>query len=166
MPPSFSRYFLNGGRRCKKITLEYGDGSMAIEVPKDAVVVRPGETYQDPTPLEDPVQATRDALAKPLGSAPISDLVNPSSRVVIGFPDRVKGGFHETAHRRVSIPLILEELERAGVKDENIKLVCGIGLHRKNTMEEFAHYLGSDLVTRFGFERIVNHDAEDPEGMC
>ena len=27
---------------------------------------------------------------------------------------------------------------RAGVKDERITLVCGIGLHRKNPMEEFA----------------------------
>ena len=148
-----------------KVSIEYGDGFMDVDVPQSAVVVRPGETYRDPTPLEDPVEATREALANPLGSPPIHKLVKPTSRVVIGFPDRVKGGFQETAHRRVSIPLILEELERAGVKDQNIKLVCGIGLHRKNTMEEFAQYLGSDITARFGFERLVNHDAEDPGGM-
>ncbi|MDZ7801749.1 MAG: lactate racemase domain-containing protein [Trueperaceae bacterium] len=88
-------------------------------------------------------------MANPLGRKPIRSLVDGRSKVVIGFPDRVKGGFHETSHRRVAIPLILEELERAGVKDENIKLVCGIGLHRMNTPEEFASYLGDDLVKRF-----------------
>jgi lactate racemase len=51
------------------------------------------------------------------------------------------------------------------VKDERITLVCGIGLHRKNTMEEFAAYLGPDVVRRFGPDRIVNHDAEDPDGI-
>lgn len=138
---------------------------MKIAVPDDTPVVRPGEMFTEPTPLEDPVEATRQALSKPLGSKPIGDLVGPTSSVAIGFPDRVKGGFQNTAHRRVSIALILEALGKAGVKDKNIKLVCGIGLHRKNTMEEFAAYLGSDLVSRFGYAGIVNHDAEDPQGM-
>lgn len=138
---------------------------MEIAVPDDTPVIRPGETFTEPTPLEDPVEATRQALSKPLGSKPIGELVGPASTVAIGFPDRVKGGFQNTAHRRVSIALILEALGKAGVKDKNIKFVCGIGLHRKNTMEEFAAYLGSDLISRFGYAGIVNHDAEDPQGM-
>jgi lactate racemase len=134
-------------------------------VPDDTPVVRAGQLYHEPEPLEDPVEETRLALRQPLGSRPLHERVNASSRVVIGFPDRVKGGFHATAHRRVAIPLILDELGRAGVSDERITLVCGIGLHRKNTMEEFAAYLGPDIVRRFGPDRLVNHDAEDPDGI-
>lgn len=147
------------------VDLEYGDGVFPLTVPDGTPIVRPGALFEEPAPLEDPVEATRNALANPLGRKPIRSLVDGRSKVVIGFPDRVKGGFHDTSHRRVAIPLILEELERAGVKDENIKLVCGIGLHRMNTPEEFASYLGDDLVKRFGPARLVNHDAEDPAGM-
>ncbi len=148
-----------------RVQIEYGDGTLPIDVPDQSHVVRAGELYHEPEPLEDPVEATRRALREPLGSKPLHERAGPASRVVIGFPDRVKGGFHATAHRRVAIPLILEELARAGVKDERITLVCGIGLHRKNTMEEFAAYLGADIVRRFGPDRIVNHDAEDPQGI-
>jgi lactate racemase len=148
-----------------RIHLEYGDGTLPIDVPDDSQVVRAGGLFREPEPLADPVAATRAALRDPLGSRPLHERVNASSRVVIGFPDRVKGGAHATAHRRVAIPLILDELARAGVADERITLVCGIGLHRKNTMEEFASYLGAGVVRRFGPDRIVNHDAEDPDGI-
>ncbi|MEX2540643.1 MAG: lactate racemase domain-containing protein [Trueperaceae bacterium] len=148
-----------------RIDLEYGDGYLPITVPDSTPVIRAGDAFEEPAPLEDPVEATRQALANPIGSKRIGEVVDSRSKVVIGFPDRVKGGFHSTAHRKVAIPLILDELERAGVKDENIKLVCGIGLHRMNTHEEFASYLGEDIVKRFGYTGVVNHDAEDPEGI-
>lgn len=148
-----------------QVDLEYGDGRMPVTVPEGTPILRPGAAFEEPAPLEDPVRATREALADPLGSKPIHQRVDARSKVVIGFPDRVKGGFHDTAHRKVAIPLILEELERAGVKDENVTLVCGIGLHRMNTFDEFAQYLGDDIVKRFGYTRLVNHDAEDPHGM-
>ena len=148
-----------------RLNIEYGDGTLPIEVPDGTPVVRAGDLYHEPAPLEDPVEATREALRNPVGSPPLRSLANATSRVVIGFPDRVKGGAHATSHRRVVIPLILDELERAGVKDERITLVCGIGLHRKNTMEEISALLGADVVRRFGPDRIVNHDAEDPDGI-
>lgn len=148
-----------------RIELEYGDGYLPIEVPDGTPVVRPGELYDEPIGLDDPVGATREALRRPLGAKPIGEQVNSGSKVVIGFPDRVKGGFQETSHRRVTIHLVLDELARAGVKDENIKLICGIGLHRKNTQEEFAQYLGEDIVRRFGQTGLYNHDAEDPKGI-
>lgn len=147
------------------IDVEYGDAMMAIEVPDGTPIVRAGGLFEEPAALDDPVHATREAIRNPRGSKPIHERVDASSKVVIGFPDRVKGGFHATSHRRVAIPLILDELERAGVPDANVTLVCGIGLHRKNTHEEFVQYLGEDLVRRFGTTSIVNHDAEDPDGM-
>jgi len=95
----------------------------------------------------------------------LRQLVKGGDRVVIAFPDRVKGGNHELAHRRVAIPLLLSELERAGVSEGRIKLICAIGLHRKNSVEELCSYLGTDLVRRFWPDRLVCHDAEDPEGI-
>jgi hypothetical protein len=149
----------------KRVALEYGDGLMEIEVPGDAVVVEPGTLYHDPVPAEDPVALTRQALARPLGAPRLRALVGPGARVVIAFPDRVKGGAHATAHRRVTIPLVLEELQEAGVRERDVTLLCAIGLHRKNLPHEFDSYLGTEVVTRFRGQRLANHDAEDPQGM-
>lgn len=52
----------------KQVRIEYGDSTMDIEVPESAVVT-PGENFVEPKPLEDPVEATRQALAEP--SAPL-----------------------------------------------------------------------------------------------
>jgi nickel-dependent lactate racemase len=96
---------------------------------------------------------------------PLRELAKPGQKVVIAFPDRVKGGAHPKAHRRVCIPLIVETLQRAGVKLEDITLLCAMGLHRKNTLEELHWYLGRDIVDAFWPDRLVMHDAADPNGV-
>lgn len=147
----------------KTIRLEYGDSTIDAQVPDTAIEIIPGRTHDEPEPLADPVAATRDALRAPLGTAAITDQVGPGSKITIAFPDRVKGGVQETAHRRVTVPLVLDELERAGVRAGDITLVCAIGLHRKNTIEEFAALLGPNVLDRLDPAQIVNHDAEDPD---
>jgi lactate racemase len=148
----------------KEVRLDYGDGFMPVDLPDSAEVVRYGETYTDP-PAVNPYDATQAALKNPLGFPPLKDLGGRGKKVVIGFPDRVKGGAQRDSHRKVSIPLILEELLKTGTRLEDITLLCCGGLHRKNTLEEWYWYLGKEVVDRFWPDRIVNHDAEAPD-LC
>ncbi|MEO7351025.1 MAG: lactate racemase domain-containing protein [Marmoricola sp.] len=148
-----------------RLAIEYGDGHVEVELPDDTTVISPDRAHHEPPPLQDPVAATRAALAHPLGTGPIGDLVNRGSTVTIAFPDRVKGGAHETAHRKVVLPLLLDELGAAGVHTSEVRLVCAIGLHRKNRPEEFLDYLGREVLDRVPATNILNHDAEDPDGM-
>jgi len=141
------------------VLLDYGDAKMRVELPETSTIVRFGETYSDP-PEVDPYEATRAALEKPLGFPPLCSLGGPGKKVVIGFPDRVKGGVHASCHRRVAIPLIVEELLKGGTELENITLLCAMGLHRKNTLEEWYWYLGKRIVDQFWPDRLVNHDGE------
>ncbi|MEW6263215.1 MAG: lactate racemase domain-containing protein [Thermodesulfobacteriota bacterium] len=147
----------------QEVLLDYGDGQMRVELPDTAVVVRYGHTYTDPAAVGGQVEATRQALRRPLGLPPLRELAGPDKKIVIAFPDRVKGGVHPSAHRRVSLPLIIEELLAGGAKLENITLLCAMGLHRQNTLEEWYWYLGREIVDRFYPDRIVNHDAEAPD---
>ena len=146
----------------QKVLLDHGDGKMEVELPDSATVVRYGETYQDP-PEVDPWEATRKALENPLGTPPLRELAKPGKKAVIAFPDRVKGGAHDKAHRKVCIPLIVEELLKGGVRKEDITLMCAPGLHRKNKVEEWQWYLGKDIVEEFYPYQMTQHDAEDPE---
>ncbi len=147
-----------------EVLLDYGQTKMRAEVPDSAVIVRYGETYTDPDPLGDPVDLTRAALAAPVGGVkPLREWAGPGKKAVIAFPDRVKGGAHAKAHRKVAIPMAIAELLAGGCREEDITLLCAPGLHRHNTLEEWAGYLGADLVRRFWPDRIANHDAEGPE---
>ncbi len=149
-----------------KLTLEYGQGTVDAEVPDSTDVFVPGETVPDPPALDDPRLATKEALRKPLGMEPISKLVGKDSTVAIVFPDRVKGGFQETSHRKIAIPLIIEECISAGVAERNISLICSNGLHRKMRAGELREILGGDIYNRFSsIGRISNHDSEDPENL-
>jgi nickel-dependent lactate racemase len=143
----------------QEILLDYGDSRMPIELPDSAVVVRYGQTYADP-PEVDPNEATRIALENPLGFPPLRELGGPQKKIVIGFPDRVKGGVHSNSHRRVAIPLIVKELLKGGTQLENIILLCCMGLHRKNTLKEWYWYLGKEIVDQFWPDRLLNHDVE------
>ncbi|PRY20969.1 uncharacterized protein DUF2088 [Aliiruegeria haliotis] len=143
----------------QQVRLDYGEGHMQVELPDTATIVRYGETYQDP-PCVDPYEATRKALDNPLGLPPLKDMAGPGKTAVIAFPDRVKGGAHATAHRKVSIPMIVEDLLAGGCRIEDITLICAMGLHRQNTLQEWYGYLGKKIVDQFWPDRLINHDAE------
>ena len=148
----------------KKIAFEYGQGVMEAELPDNADVFIPGETVPDPPYLEDPESATRESILNPVGMPPISELVKHGSKMTIVFPDFVKGGFQDNSHRKVAIPIIIEECLKAGVEKKNITLICSNGLHRKNTKEELLRILGDKVFNDFWqTHQIVNHDSEDWE---
>lgn len=150
----------------KTALIEYGDTLMKIKVPDDATILTPEDLRkQEPPPLKDPYEATRKALENPLGMPALKDLVKPGDKVIILCPDRVKGGAHETAHRRVCIPLMVEELKKGGVDLKDIELLISNGLHRKNTIQEIRGYLGDKIVNMFWPDRLFCHDAEDKENL-
>ncbi|UCF99519.1 MAG: DUF2088 domain-containing protein [Spirochaetaceae bacterium] len=152
----------------KTVEFEYGQGTMPARLPDTADIFIPGETVADPPfiPEEKLVEETRRSIRNPIGMPAISELVSAGSKVTIVFPDRVKGGFQPTSHRKIAIPIIIEECISAGVREEDIRLICSTGLHRKNTREEIRQILGDGIFDRFWeTHQIVNHDSEDWENL-
>jgi hypothetical protein len=146
----------------KSVQFEFGEGTLTAELPDSADIFIPGETVPDPPFLQDVESATRNAILNPIGMPPVSALVGPGSKVTISFPDRVKGGFQTTSHRKTAIPILIEECLKAGVAERDILLICSNGLHRKNTDEEIRALLGDPVYNRFmPTHQIVNHDSED-----
>ncbi len=146
----------------KKIAFEYGHGLMEAKLPEETDVFIPGETVADPPFLTDIEEATRQSVLNPIGMPPIAAQAGKGSKVVIIFPDKVKGGFQPTSHRRTSIPIVIEECLKAGVDKADIRLICSNGLHRKNTPDEIHSLLGDAVYNEFWYSnQIVNHDSED-----
>ncbi|GAA0181789.1 lactate racemase domain-containing protein [Clostridium sediminicola] len=151
-----------------ELQFEYGQGFMGATLPDNTDVFIPGETVADPEiiPEDKLVEVTRKSILNPIGVKPISEQVSKGSKVTIIFPDRVKGGFQETSHRKISIPIIIEECLKAGVEKKDIKLICSNGLHRKNTKEEIKSILGEKVFNEFWYtNQIINHDSEDWDNL-
>lgn len=152
-----------------KVNFEYGQGVMSANLPDDRTdVFIPGQTVADPPhiPFDQMEAVTRQSILNPIGMDPISKLVKAGSKVTIIFPDRVKGGFQDTSHRKTSIPIIIDECLKAGVNKKDILLICSNGLHRKNTKAEIRRILGDELFNEYWYKnQIINHDSEDYDNL-
>ena len=60
------------------------------------------------------------------------------------------------------VPALLDELEKAGVRDEDITLLCGIGMHRPSTPAEKTAKLGAGVVARY---RVIDNEPQNPAAL-
>lgn len=91
------------------------------------------------------------ALKEPIGSKRLAEIVRPESRVAIVVDDATR-----PAPSDLMLPPLLDELNAAGVKDENVTVVFGCGIHRAVTDEEAVKLLGETIFERV---RFVSHDS-------
>jgi nickel-dependent lactate racemase len=105
-------------------------------------------------PLKDVPGAILNALCHPIGSKQLKEMVTPMARVCIVFTDITR-----SCPDNLLVPAIIDELEIAGVKDENITLLCGTGMHRMSTQEEKITKLGVEIVKRF---RVLDNEPQNP----
>ena len=110
-------------------------------------------------PLPDLGAAVESALARPLSSPRLIDLATPATQVCLVFTDATRA-----CPDHILVPAILSELDRAGVPDDHITLLCATGVHRPSTPEEKIAKLSAEVVARY---RVIDHDVRhcDPAEM-
>ena len=146
--------------------IPYGDGTIAAQLPERTRVIRNTNTPRPAIP--DVAQAVRDALNSPIAHDPLSKLVNSKSKVTIAFDDPIVGvipGQEKNNFFKVTIKVLLEELDKLGVEQSNIRLVCAPGLHPRATTQELSWYIGEELAYNAWPSKLYNHDAMDPEQL-
>ena len=128
-----------------KTTLEFAlpatmDVSMAVSQPS--------------RPLKDFHAAISEALDHPIGTPPLRALAQAGNKVCIVFTDITRASpDHEL------VPALLLELEKAGVHDDDITLLCGVGMHRSSTPAEKVTKLGLAVVNRY---RVIDNEPQNP----
>ncbi len=108
-------------------------------------------------PLPDPASALADALKNPLGCPPLKVLAGKAERVCVVFTDSTRA-----CPDRLLVSGILSELKEAGIKNQDITLLCGVGMHRASTSSEKIEKLGEDICNKY---HVADHDARDPAGL-
>jgi len=130
-----------------RVDLAYGRHGTSVEVPDGAEVVEP----VDLPGLADEAAAVTAALRRPAAGPPLGELARRAGRVAVVFPDLTR-----PMPNRTVLPPLLAELERCGVPDDRITLLCATGTHRQATTDEMRELVGPGVVARYA---LVDHDA-------
>jgi nickel-dependent lactate racemase len=108
-------------------------------------------------PLPDAAEAIACALAHPVGSPPLQEIAKAGQRACIVFTDVTR-----SSPDHLLVPALLDELAAAGVRDEDITLLCGVGMHRPSTPAEKAAKLGESVARRY---RVIDSEPQNPSAL-
>ena len=131
------------------IHLSYGRKGLKIRLPIEAEVIVP----KNIPGLPDEAAGIRQSLCSPIGSLPLAELVSQGQKVVITHSDITRA----TPNDRI-LPVILEELENAGISRHNISLLNALGTHRQQSEAELRSMLGNQVFEKY---RCLQHNAFD-----
>jgi nickel-dependent lactate racemase len=141
-----------------RINLAYGRDGLLVDLPEksglnDVDVITPQFA---PGLLDEPA-AIRQALRSPIASPPLALLVKPGDSVVVVHTDITRA----TPNERL-LPVLLAELEVAGIDRQDVTLLNGLGTHRPQTDSELRLLLGDHIVNNY---RCLQHDCYDDENL-
>ncbi|MGC9395704.1 MAG: nickel-dependent lactate racemase [Anaerolineae bacterium] len=103
--------------------------------------------------LPDQATVVEEALAHPIGTEPLEDVLAPEDRVAIIVDDITR----PTPTAKI-LPVILARLAQAGIPDEAVLIFMALGTHRPMTYEELCVKLGDEVLARY---RVINRDYRD-----
>jgi nickel-dependent lactate racemase len=133
-----------------KIRMRYGRHLLEINVPGHNLlsVVHPNEVPGVPDENAEIERAVQNPIAHP----GIQSLAQKGKRTLIIVDD-----FSRTTPADKILPVIIRELNKAGISNSNIKVMLAGGTHRRMTDEEVLQKLGDQIVGSF---EILRHDIE------
>lgn len=105
----------------------------------------------------DDVEIVRNALERPIGCNCIPIEVKPADKVLLLIDDNSRSTPVHTI-----LPLVLEQLEIAGVPDEAITVLIALGTHRPMTAAEMEERVGPEIFAKV---TVLNHAWDDPASL-
>lgn len=134
-----------------KFEIGFGSCPQALEVPNENLA---GVLEPNPVPVAlTGAACVQAAMAAPIGSEKLSQLVKPGQKVAIIASDVTR-----PVPSYKILPAILEELWAAGANPADVTVVFGLGSHRRQTPEEMIKLVGQEVYARV---KCVDGDPED-----
>ena len=149
--------------RTPPLLVHRGEGFGLQKFPLGSRVVYPPDSLPA---LPDVTGAIQEALANPLNSEPLPDLLRPGMRLTIAFDDisLPLPPMHTPDVRQLVLEEVLELAAGRGVED--VELIVANSLHRRMTPGEIKRAVGERVFRSFWPERLRNFDAEDPSNLA
>lgn len=134
--------------------LAYGRNGLTVDLPETTDLI----TSRYVPCVPDETAALRHALRHPIALPPLAAKVKPGDRVVVTHSDITRA----TPNDRI-LPILLAELEAAGVRRQDITLLNALGTHRPQTDTELRRMLGDFVVDNY---HCLQHNAFDEAALA
>lgn len=128
--------------------LPYGNTEISVDIPPECSVKVIKQVFVPAA--EDEIRLIKKALENPINSMRLSEIAEHGKKAIIIVSDTTR----PTPTAKLLLPLI-SELEDGGVED--IMVIFGLGIHRKQTEEEKKKILG-ELYDKI---KSIEHDVND-----
>ena len=139
----------------RKYQLPYGNGFQEVTLPEEKILY---DIHGNQAAIqEDIAAATLAAVREPIASQPLQKVVQKGDKVAVIVSDVTR--LVRTAE---FLPVIIGEINAAGVPDEDITIVVATGTHRAHTHEEDIAVCGEEIVKRI---KIHQHDSRNNEEL-
>ncbi len=100
--------------------------------------------------VADPRVEVERALNEPIGAKRLSEIAKAGYKAAVVVDDATRA-----TPSYLMVPPILDELNKAGVKDEDITVIFGCGTHRPVSPEEMKTLVGEETLERV---KAISHD--------
>ena len=137
--------------------MKYGKEEFAVTLPAEKIAAEL-EPNRVELPQRTVAEHIRYALAHPVDSAPLDQLVHAGETVCIVISDVTRRWQSPETY----LPILIEELEKAGIRDEDMLILSATGTHRRQTREEHVGMVTEAVYDRI---RVVDHQCEDTENL-
>jgi len=98
-----------------------------------------------------------EAVKKPIGIPPLSQLAKRGDKVVVLVDDLTR-----PTPQNELLPPVLEELCGGGLRADNVEIMIALGTHRQMTDAEIVDHLGPEVAERF---EVTNSDYKDEKRL-
>jgi len=104
-----------------------------------------------------PRELIADALRAPIGCPPLRELARGKASAAILIPGKAR-----SVGTRDFMPMLLDELNAAGVPDSGIEIFLADGTHDQHLGKDIADLLGQEVLDRV---RCVGHDPKQTDNL-
>jgi nickel-dependent lactate racemase len=138
--------------------LRYGDREFEVRLPDEQIkmVLEPNRIE---LPHRTPRELIEDALDDPVGAKRIEETVRAGDRICIVISDTTR----RWQDPGMILGVLLERLNGAGIRDEDIVIISARGTHRAQTGEELRALVTDEIYNRI---RVVDHDPTDENNLA
>jgi lactate racemase len=139
-----------------EIKLPFAGEQLSFQLPRKNLLA-----LVSPNPLRGSADAAvevRRALENPIGAPPLREAARGAKKILIVADDLTR-----QTPVDVLIPMLLDELNAAGVRDEQVSVLIGLGTHRAMTPAEIEARFGAGVLGRV---RVENHAWWLPEALA
>lgn len=138
----------------KKYEFAFGNGTKDVEL-DETLIIKEVRT-KDIKPMDNIPYGVLEAIYHPIGCPPINEIIKPGQKVAFICNDLTR-----VANSYDFMPVLVNEMNKLGVKDEDMHILFSLGTHRAMTHEEMVEAVGEEVAGRLKMYNSLCNEADD-----